>query len=80
LRTTLSRRKVKDWSRDKKWLQEPADGVISPDRLEMLKDWLIRVDNPDLDDLKQLINWDNNKPAGIYFFGLNIRILNAFSQ
>ena len=56
-------KKPKNWLKDKAWLQETSEKVVSTEKRMQLKEWLLSCNSSDLMDLRIQLDWENNKPS-----------------
>ena len=56
-------KKPKNWLKDKAWLQETSEKVVSTEKRTQLKEWLLSCNSSDLMDLRIQLDWENNKPS-----------------
>ena len=56
-------KKPKNWLKDKSWLQETCEKVVSTEKRMQLKEWLLSCNSSDLMDLQIQLDWENNKPS-----------------
>ena len=57
----------------KKWTKKPDEGIVEIEKVHKLKIWLEEVKRTEyIEDLKVLLDWDNNKPPNQSVTGKNV--------